>query len=149
MGQHLAPAACVPRTPATSLVATPQPKILGNQPPPAPPAALHSLLAGLPEYLSQTKQSLAQGYSVLVLQSADEGSGCLSSSTRDGRLDDRPRVRAWAGQGAEWDCSLFRGQGAGGTGPWAQPRRGPTVGSMVSCSRSNTHVLLRCRSLPL
>ncbi|PSC73168.1 hypothetical protein C2E20_3736 [Micractinium conductrix] len=49
---------------------------------------------GLPEYLSQTKQSLAQGYSVLVLQSADEGSGCLSSSTRDGRLDDRPRIIA-------------------------------------------------------
>jgi hypothetical protein len=48
----------------------------------------------MPEYLSQAKQALARGYSVLALQSADEGSGCWSSSTRDGRVDDRPRVRA-------------------------------------------------------
>ena len=50
--------------------------------------------AGLPEYLSQAKQSLARGYSVLALQSGEEGSGCFSSSVRNGYQDDRPRVSA-------------------------------------------------------
>lgn len=52
---------------------------------------------GYPEYVAQTKQALARGYHVLALQAADAGSNCWSSSTRGGRVDDRPHVRLAGG----------------------------------------------------
>lgn len=49
----------------------------------------------LPEHVAQTKQALARGYSVLALSPNDVGSKCWSSSSRNGRVDDRPHVSNW------------------------------------------------------
>lgn len=59
-------------------------------PPPPPPSPSRGV--GFPEHVSHTKQALAAGYNVVVMDPSDTRHLCWSSTNNDGWSNDQPRV---------------------------------------------------------